>query len=155
MACSWNRLVLMRMRLVSYNVHTKNQVPYWSYRLEVIWYDSTHDVSENDERNKFMYMLSNYPVSHTSRTVRCQMNKTRAQQLAETGDRDRNRHGPKEGGGAVPFRGDLGPRLIQCGLGRGLIPYQAASSSIQLFGHNRHEPKTGGCAPFRESCEPI
>jgi len=30
-----------------------------------------------------------------------------------------------------------------------------ASSSIQPFGHNRHEPKTGGCAPFRGSCDPI
>jgi len=47
-----------------------------------------------------------------------------------------------------PFRGELGPRLIQCGLGRGLLPYQVASSSIQPFGHNRHEPKTGGCVPF-------
>ena len=32
--------------------------------------------------------------------------------------------------------GDLGPRLIQCGMGRGLLPYQAASSSIQPFGHS-------------------
>jgi len=55
--------------------------------------------------------------------------------------------GQKEGA-AEPFRGVLGPRLIQCGLGRGLLPYHVASSSIQPFGHNRHEPKTGGCAPF-------
>ena len=45
--------------------------------------------------------------------------------------------------------GELGPRLIQCGLGRGLLPYQVASSSIHPFYHNRHGPKTGGCVPFR------
>ena len=41
-------------------------------------------------------------------------------------------------GGVVlfPFRGALGTRLIQCGLHRGLIPYQVASSSIEPFGHN-------------------
>jgi len=48
----------------------------------------------------------------------------------------------------------LGPRLIQCGLGRRLLPYQVTSSPIQPFDHNRHEPKTGGCAPFRGSCDP-
>ena len=36
--------------------------------------------------------------------------------------------GRKEGGAAVrPFRGSWDPRLVQCGLGRGLLPYQAAS----------------------------
>jgi len=35
-----------------------------------------------------------------------------------------------------PFRGALGTRLIQCGMRRGLLPYQVASSSIQPFGHN-------------------
>jgi len=48
----------------------------------------------------------------------------------------------------------VGPRLIQCGLGRGLLLYQVASSSIQPFGHNRHEPKTVGCAPFRGELRP-
>ena len=40
--------------------------------------------------------------------------------------------------------------LIQCGLGRGLLPYEVASSSIQPFDHNRHGPKIGwgGCALF-------
>jgi len=49
-----------------------------------------------------------------------------------------------------PFSGELGPSLIQCGLSRGLLPYQVqvSSSSIQPFGHNRHEPKTGGLCPF-------
>ena len=52
--------------------------------------------------------------------------------------------------------GELGPHLTQCGLGRGLLLYQVASSSIQPFGHNRHGPKTGGYAPFRGgSCDPI
>jgi len=50
--------------------------------------------------------------------------------VAEMGDRGHNRHGPKRGGGVLcPFRGALGTRLIQCGLRRGLLPYQVASSS--------------------------
>jgi len=70
--------------------------------------------------------------------------------VAEMGDRGHNRHGPKKRGRCcAPFAGELGPRLTQCGLGRGLLPCQVASSSIQRFGHNAHEPKTGGCAPFR------
>jgi len=44
--------------------------------------------------------------------------------------------------------GELRPHLTQCGLGRDLPPYQVASWSIQPFGHNRHGPKIGGCAPF-------
>jgi len=44
--------------------------------------------------------------------------------VAKMGDRGNNRHGPKRGGwGAVPFRGALGTRLIQCGLRRCLLPY--------------------------------
>jgi len=63
--------------------------------------------------------------------------------VAEMGDRGHNRHWPKTGGGcSAHFAGKLGTRLTQCGLGRGLLPYQAASSSTQPFGHNRHEPKT-------------
>ena len=55
--------------------------------------------------------------------------------VAEMGDgRGHNRHGPKSGEGLYllcPFgEGELGPRLTQCGLGRGLLPYQVASSSI-------------------------
>jgi len=57
--------------------------------------------------------------------------------VAEMRDHGHNRHGPKKGGLLFPLRGELGPRLIQCGLGRGLLPYQVVSSSIQLFGHNR------------------
>ena len=74
------------------------------------------------------------------------------------GDRGHNIHGPKRGGGcSAHFAGELGPCLTQCGLSRGLLPYQVASSSIQLFGHNRHESKTGGCATFtgEGSCDPI
>jgi len=65
--------------------------------------------------------------------------------VAEMGDRGHNRHGSKRGGGVrYPFRGALGARLIQCGLRRGLLPYQVASSSIQPFGHNSvgcHSPR--------------
>jgi len=76
--------------------------------------------------------------------------------VAEMGDRGHNRHGPKRGGGAaVPLsRGELGPHVTQCGLGRDILPYQVASSSIQPFDHNRHGSKTGGCAPFRGELEP-
>jgi len=58
--------------------------------------------------------------------------------------------GPKEGGCCAPFarEGELGLRLTQCGLGRGLLPYQVASSFIQQFNHNRHGPKTGRLCPF-------
>jgi len=46
--------------------------------------------------------------------------------------------GRKVGDCCAPFRwGELGPHLTQCSLGRGLPPYQLASSwSIQPFGHN-------------------
>jgi len=52
--------------------------------------------------------------------------------------------------GAPPtfLLGELGPHLTQCGLGRGLPPYQVASLSIQPFSHNRHGPKIGGYALF-------
>ena len=68
------------------------------------------------------------------------LNKSSA--VAEMGDGGHNRHGPKRGG-AVPLSRELGPRLVQCGLGRGLLPSQVASSSIQPFCHNRHGPKIG------------
>jgi len=57
--------------------------------------------------------------------------------------------GQKEGA-AVPLSRELEPRLVQYGMGRGLLPYQAASSSIQSFGHNGHGPKIewGGCELF-------
>jgi len=71
--------------------------------------------------------------------------------VAEIGDRGHTTHGPKIGeGAAVPLSRELGPRLVQCGLGRGLLPYQAASSSIKPFGYRRYGPKIrwGGCALF-------
>jgi len=70
------------------------------------------------------------------------LNKSSA--VAEMSDRDHNKHGPKREEAAVPLsRGSWDPRLTQCGLGRGLLPYQVASSSIHPFGHNRHGPKIG------------
>jgi len=36
--------------------------------------------------------------------------------------------GRKEGGLLCPFRGELGRRLIQCFLSRGLLPYQVVST---------------------------
>jgi len=78
-------------------------------------------------------------------TFVCNNNKSSA--VAEMGDRGHSRHEPKREL-LFLFRGDLGPRLIQCGLGRGLLPYQVWSSSIQPFGHNKNGPKIGGSAPF-------
>jgi len=47
-------------------------------------------------------------------------------------------------GAAVPIgTGELSPHLTQCGLGRGLPPYQAASWFIQPFGHNTPTLQTG------------
>jgi len=70
--------------------------------------------------------------------------------IAEVGDRGHNRHGPKKRGAAMQLSRELGPRLVHYGPSSGLLPYQAAFSSIQLFGHNRHGPKLGGgeCALF-------
>jgi len=68
------------------------------------------------------------------------------------GNRGHNRRGPKREAATVPLsRGELGLRLTQCGLGWGLLLYQVASSSIQLFGHNGHGPKIGGSAPLVEA----
>jgi len=47
--------------------------------------------------------------------------------VVEMGDRGHNRHMPKRAGLLCPLRGELGPRLIQCGLGRGLLPYQVGT----------------------------
>jgi len=60
--------------------------------------------------------------------------------------------GWKVGGCCAPFLDEeLGVHLTRCCcLGRGLSPCQVASWSIQPFGHNRHGPKIGGCAPFGE-----
>jgi len=43
--------------------------------------------------------------------------------------------------------------LAQSSQGCGLPPYQVASRSIQLFSHNRHRPKIGGCAPLGEGMQ--
>jgi len=71
-------------------------------------------------------------------------NKTSA--IAEMGDRGHNRHGPKRWGATVPISrggGELGLRLTECGLGRGLLTYQVASSYIQPYDYSRHGPKIG------------
>jgi len=56
--------------------------------------------------------------------------------------------GRKLDGGCVLFWGSWVPHLTQSRLGRGLPPYQVASQSILLFGHNGHALKIGGCAPL-------
>ena len=48
-----------------------------------------------------------------------------------------------ENWGLCPFQGELRHHLTQRRLGHGLSPYQAASWSIQPFGHNRHGPNYG------------
>jgi len=75
------------------------------------------------------------------------LNKSSA--VAEIGDRGHNRHGSKRGGCCATFAVELGPRLTQSRLGRGLPPYEVASSSIQPFGNNRRAKNwMKGCAFF-------
>ena len=50
--------------------------------------------------------------------------------------------------GLCPFSGGAGSPSNTKSPGRGLPPYQVASSSIQPFGHNRHGPKTEVGAVF-------
>ena len=77
--------------------------------------------------------------------------KYKSSAVAEMGDRGHNRHGPKRWGlgAAVPLWRRAGTPSNTMRPGRGLLPYKVASSSIQPFGHSRHELKTEGCAPFR------
>ena len=108
--------------------------------------------------------MNNLPKVVTQRCLELDLNprptnrKSNALPVAppHLGDRGHDRHAPKRGA-AVPLSrslGELGPRLTECGLGRCLLPYQVASSSIQPFGHNRYEPKTGDCAPLRGQLRP-
>ena len=65
-----------------------------------------------------------------------------------------NRHGPKRGGLLCPFHGKLGPHLIQCGLGPGLLRTKWClhpSSRLAIKDINR---KLRGCAPFRGDLRP-
>jgi len=77
--------------------------------------------------------------------------------VAEMSNRGHNTHiGQKEGEGLLcQFRRDLGPCLIQCVLDRDLLPQKVASSSIQLFDHNTHEPKLGAVPLLLRRCNPI
>jgi len=104
-----------------------------------------------------LLLTVNQSTAPTGDTQMSCANKSSA--VAAMGNHDHNRHGPKRGrASCAPFAGELGPRLTQCGLGRGLLRYQVASSSIQPFGHNRHGPKTGGRAvPLLGGavCDPI
>jgi len=107
-----------------------------------------------DVRNlPILYLIANLDLGNLS--VNTNITKISGSAVAETGNCGHNRHGPKRRGYCAPFTGELGPHLTQCGLGRGPLPYQVESSAIQMFVHNRHEPKTGGCAPFRGSYDPI
>jgi len=67
-------------------------------------------------------------MSNHNEVLTVQTNLDKSSAVAEMGDRGHNTHATKRGGGAVALsRGELGPRLTQCGLGRGLFPYQLAS----------------------------
>ena len=66
------------------------------------------------------------------------------------GDRGHNRHGAKEGG-CAHYTGEQGSRLTQSCLGRGLLPYQTASSSIQPFGHSKPRSQTGKTGQWYDS----
>jgi len=45
--------------------------------------------------------------------------------------------------GCIPFWGELGPHLTQCGPGRGLSACEVSSWSVQPFGHNTSTSQTG------------
>ena len=71
--------------------------------------------------------------------------KNKSSAVAEMGDRLAIIDIDQKEGAAVPLSGgELDPHPTQCGLGRGLPPYQVASWYIQPFDHNRH----GGCPPL-------
>ena len=86
---------------------------------------------------------------HFTRTKN-EYNEYKCSAVAEMGDRLATIEdmGRKLGAVSLFWRGEMGPHLTQCGLGRCLYPYQVASWSIQPFGHNRHGPKSGGLFPF-------
>ena len=86
------------------------------------------------EKNKTQHNRSTHSLIKRN-VQQHKINTNKSSAVAEIGDRGHNRHGPKRGGLLCPFCGQLGPRLTQCGLGRGLLPYQVVSSSIQPFGH--------------------
>jgi len=73
-------------------------------------------------------LFSVYPLAY--------LNKSSA--VAEMGDRLAKIDGPERRGCCPPFRvwEELGPRLTQCRLGRGLQPHQVVSWYIQPFRHN-------------------
>jgi len=50
---------------------------------------------------------------------------------------------------------ELYPHLTQCGLGRGLPPYQVASKSIKPFGHSTPTSKTGQDTQDRQQSDNI
>jgi len=58
--------------------------------------------------------------------------------------------GPKSGRDAVPLRGEMGSHLTQCGMDRGLPPYQMASLSIQPFGDSTATSQTGEARQDRQ-----
>ena len=93
------------------------------YRSKILW----NRLNTNRKKTKYKYKSS---------------------AVAEIGDRGHNRHRPKRRGLLCPFRAELRPRLIQCGLGRGLLPYQVASSSIHSFGQPQRtlDKNWVGCA---------
>ena len=64
-------------------------------------------------------------------------------EMRECGSNPQQTWAKRGGGAVVPLSRGLDPWLTQCGLGRGLLPYDVESSSMQPLGHNRHGPKTG------------
>jgi len=108
-----------------------------------------------DRFSHFAHLARQSVIVHGRRLAGEILSPKKRSAVAEMGDRGHNRHGPKRGGCCARFAGEqLGPRLTQYGLRRGLLPYQVAPSPTQPFGHNRHQPKTGGYAPFRGAATP-
>ena len=107
--------------------------------MRFLYLQATGDVALCDNLHSVPYfIITKRCLSHYIKVN----NKSSA--VAEMGDRGwPQQTWAEKSRAAMPLSRELGPRLIQCGLGRGLLPYQVASSSIQPFGHNRHGPKIG------------
>ena len=112
-------------------------------------------LSLNKASSFTLILIRKHNMQFTYTCLAAYIKENKSSAVAEMGDRGHNRHAPKRGGCCAPFAGEeLGPCLTQCGLGRGLLPYQVASSSIQHLATIDMGRKLGGCAPFRGELRP-
>jgi len=118
--------------------------------------DVQHVIRYNWQQLPFWRWSANDDYAKGTLVITVEMRKrNKCSAVADMGDRGHNRHGPERGEELLcPFCGGSWPRLTQCGLGRGLLPYQVASSFIQPFATIDMGQKLGSCAPFRGKLGP-